>query len=64
MALKITEECINCGACLPECPTNSITEGPSIYVIDPETCVECEGHFDSPQCQSVCPVADVAIVKA
>jgi ferredoxin len=64
MALKITEECINCGACLPECPTTSITEGPSIYEIDPETCVECVGHFDAPQCQAVCPVADVAIIKA
>jgi ferredoxin len=64
MALKITEECINCGACLPECPTNSITEGPSIYVIDAATCVECIGHFDAPQCQAVCPVADVAILKA
>jgi NAD-dependent dihydropyrimidine dehydrogenase PreA subunit len=47
MAMKITDECIACGACVPECPTNSITEG-SPYVIDPATCVECEGHFDSP----------------
>jgi len=64
MALKITEECINCGACLPECPTNSISEGDPVYVIDAATCVECEGHYDSPQCESVCPVADTAIVKA
>ncbi len=64
MALKITEECINCGACLPECPTNSISEGDPVYVIDAATCVECEGHYDSPQCKSVCPVADTAIVKA
>jgi ferredoxin len=63
MALKITEDCIACGACLPECPTNSITEG-DIYVINPDTCVECEGYHDSPQCQAVCPVADTAIVKA
>ncbi len=38
MAMKIQEDCIACGACLPECPTNSISEG-DIYVIDPKTCV-------------------------
>ncbi|KAF0109195.1 MAG: 4Fe-4S ferredoxin [Anaerolineaceae bacterium] len=63
MALKITDDCIACGACVPECPTTSITEG-TPYVIDAATCVECVGHFDTPQCQSVCPVADTAIVKA
>ena len=63
MAMKITEECIACGACLPECPTNSITEGDGIlYVIDQVTCVECVGHHDSPQCVAVCPVE--CIVKA
>jgi len=56
MALIITEECINCGACEPECPTNSITEGSDIYVIDAATCVECKGHYDEPQCAKVCPV--------
>lgn len=62
MALLINEECISCGACEPECPTNSITEGDEIYVIDPNTCVECEGYFDDPQCIEVCPVD--CIVKA
>jgi ferredoxin len=56
MALLINEECISCGACEPECPTNSISEGDTIYVIDPETCVECKGYHDSPQCIEVCPV--------
>ncbi len=62
MAMKITEECIACGACLPECPTESITEDTPVYIINAETCVECEGHYDSPQCQAVCPVE--CIVKA
>ncbi len=62
MALAINEECISCGACEPECPTDSITEGDEIYVIDPKTCIECEGHFDEPQCIEVCPVD--CIVKA
>ena len=56
MAMLINEECINCGACEPECPTDSISEGDEIYVIDPKTCAECEGYFDSPQCIEVCPV--------
>lgn len=61
MALKITEECINCGACEPECPTNAISQGPDIYVIDPNKCVECKGYYDSPQCQSVCPIDDCIV---
>ena len=56
MAMKITEECIACGACEPECPTKSITEGDTVYVIDAATCVECKGHHDSPNCKTVCPV--------
>ncbi len=56
MAMKITEECISCGACEPECPTQAISEGDTIYVIDPNVCVECVGHFDSQHCISVCPV--------
>ncbi|MGB0697112.1 MAG: YfhL family 4Fe-4S dicluster ferredoxin [Rhodospirillaceae bacterium] len=56
MALKITEECINCAACEPVCPNNAIAEGDIIYDIDPNKCTECEGHFDVPQCIPVCPV--------
>jgi len=56
MALYINEECINCGACEPECPTEAITEGDEFYEIDPEICLECEGFHDEPQCIEVCPV--------
>jgi ferredoxin len=56
MALTIDETCIACGACEPECPTKSITEGADIFVIDAATCVECVGHFDNPKCVEVCPV--------
>jgi ferredoxin len=56
MAYMITEECIACGACEPECPVSAISEGDEIYVIDPSVCVECEGYFDESQCASVCPV--------
>jgi ferredoxin len=62
MTMTITDECISCGACEPECPTLSVSMGDTIYVINQETCVECVGHHDSPQCLSVCPVE--CIVKA
>ena len=56
MAFKITEECILCGACEPECPNQAISEGEEIYIIDPDLCTECVGFFDEQQCALVCPV--------
>jgi len=56
VALIITDECINCDVCEPECPNDAISAGEEIYVIDPRKCTECVGHFDEPQCQKVCPV--------
>jgi ferredoxin len=56
MAFKITEECINCGACEPECPNQAISASDEIYIIEPEKCTECVGHHDSSQCAAVCPV--------
>lgn len=56
MALLITEECINCDVCEPECPNQAIYQGEEIYEINPNLCTECVGHFDEPQCQQVCPV--------
>ncbi|HEY2862412.1 MAG TPA: YfhL family 4Fe-4S dicluster ferredoxin [Casimicrobiaceae bacterium] len=56
MALIITDECINCDVCEPECPNGAIAQGPEIYVIDSSKCTECVGHFDTPQCVEVCPV--------
>lgn len=56
MALIITDECINCDVCEPECPNSAITQGEEIYEIAPERCTECVGHYDEPQCVAVCPV--------
>ena len=56
MALMITDVCINCDVCEPECPNAAIFQGEEIYEIDPVLCTECVGHFDTPQCVEVCPV--------
>ncbi len=60
MATMITAECINCGACEPECPNNAITAGDPVYVIDPLLCTECVGFHDYEACAAVCPV-DVCV---
>ncbi|MEK7818861.1 MAG: YfhL family 4Fe-4S dicluster ferredoxin [Bacteroidota bacterium] len=71
MATLITEECINCGACEPECPNTAIYVGGAqwelrgvtsdaisndLYYIVPSKCTECVGHFEKEQCAAVCPV--------
>lgn len=56
MSLLITDDCINCDVCEPECPNAAISQGEEIYVIDPLLCTECMGHYEVPQCQEVCPV--------
>lgn len=56
MALLITDECINCDVCEPECPNDAISPGDEIYEIDPNLCTECVGHFETSQCVEVCPV--------
>ncbi len=63
MARKITSECINCGACEPECPNEAITQGSEYYEIALVKCDECTGK-DEIHCVTVCPVADDAIVMA
>lgn len=61
MALMITDECINCDVCEPECPNQAISMGEDHYVIDPGRCTECIGHFDEPQCVQVCPVSCIPL---
>ncbi len=72
MATMITNECINCGACEPECPNTAIYQGGVEYValdgskqpamvdeffyIVPDKCTECVGFFDHEACAAVCPV--------
>jgi len=56
VAVKITDACISCGACEPECPNEAISAGDTIYVVDPDKCTECYGFYTESQCMSVCPV--------
>jgi ferredoxin len=56
MAFKITEDCISCGACEPECPNKAISEGDTTYVINADRCTECVGSYAASRCAEVCPV--------
>jgi ferredoxin len=75
MATMITAECINCGACEPECPNTAIYQGgveweqngvkhpalvQDVFYIVPQKCTECVGFYDQEACAAVCPV-DVCI---
>lgn len=55
MALLINADCINCDACITECPNEAISPGEDILVIDSAKCTECVGHFDKSQCVQACP---------
>jgi ferredoxin len=62
MALLITDQCINCDVCEQECPNEAISQGEEVFVVDPNRCTECVGHYDRPQCIESCPV-DCIIVN-
>jgi formate hydrogenlyase subunit 6/NADH:ubiquinone oxidoreductase subunit I len=57
MAFKITEDCVSCGTCAEECPSDAIDEGADKYVINQEKCTECG------TCKDVCPTEAVAEEK-
>ncbi|ASJ71168.1 YfhL family 4Fe-4S dicluster ferredoxin [Granulosicoccus antarcticus] len=61
MALLITDECINCDVCEPECPNDAIYQGEEIYEIHFHLCTECVGHHDESQCVVVCPVECIVV---
>jgi ferredoxin len=56
MATIILDECIACGACLPECPNEAIFEGEDIFFIEPDRCTECVGFHNEEACAASCPV--------
>ncbi|RUM72002.1 MAG: ferredoxin [Sulfurovum sp.] len=61
MAVVIGDTCINCAACIDECPVEAIVDeddnptGEEYYYVYPDKCVECVDHFDSPACAEACP---------
>lgn len=61
MAVKITDTCISCGACIDECPVEAIVDdddnptGEEIYYVYADKCVECIDHNDEPACATACP---------
>ncbi len=54
MAYKISDECINCGACDDSCPVNAISEDGNKRVIDADTCIDCGA------CVDTCPVSAIS----
>ncbi len=56
MSLLITDQCINCDMCVPECPNQAIFEGEKFYEIDAERCTECVGFYERQTCVDVCPI--------
>ncbi len=56
MAYKITDDCVSCAACEPECPNSAISETNLTYVINPDKCTQCVGAHKTPRCAEVCPV--------
>jgi ferredoxin len=61
MSYKITEDCISCGACEPDCPNQAITEGDTVYEIAASRCTECVGSYESSRCVDLCPVDSCVI---
>jgi ferredoxin len=65
MALKIVADlCTACGDCEPDCPTASIKPKKGVYIIDAESCTECEGDYDKPQCVKLCPIDNCIVPLA
>jgi len=61
MAVKISEDCIACGACEAECANKAISEGPTSYLVSSERCTECVGSHSAPQCVQICPVDAIVL---
>jgi len=67
MAVFINDTCINCGACIDECPVEAIVdedENPTdeeFHFVHADKCVECVSHHDVPACAVSCPTEDCIV---
>lgn len=67
MAVKITDTCIVCSACIDECPVEAIVDeednptGEKIYYVYSDKCVECVDHYDVPACAEACPTEECIV---
>ena len=57
----IASQCTSCSICEFECPNAAISMKGDTFVIDAKKCTECEGHFDKPKCDEVCPVPGTCV---
>jgi len=70
MAVFINDTCINCGACIDECPVEAIVdedENPTdeeFHFVHADKCVECVSHHDVPACAVSCPTEDCIVWDA
>ena len=53
MPRKVTDTCVNCGACEAACPVGAIAEGDGQHVVDPDVCIDCGA------CEGECPVGAI-----
>ena len=56
MPMTILDECTGCAACEAECPTDAISRGDEVFVVDAALCTDCHGEHDHPKCAELCPV--------
>ena len=54
MAFVISDSCVSCGTCEPECPVGAISQGDSQYVIDADACIDCGA------CEAACPTGAIS----
>jgi ferredoxin len=65
MALQIIADlCTACADCEPDCPTASIRRKKGVYIINPDTCTECDGDYAKPKCVELCPIDNCIVALA
>jgi len=64
MSFVISSKCVGCHACVVVCPNQAVypdADQANQFHIHPKRCDECAGHYDNPQCASICPVEEAIL---